>query len=329
MGVASALGVEDLDGPAMTVARAAWYRWRAEDEPLAVVEELIELRGWLKQADPPDRDGLLAALTARAHEDQDAATAVAWLLVPGAIHLADKLSDLTKDIDAMVAAQLWIEIRSGKATSTFVASTILRNVDRAVKAELGIGDAARREDPTWAASVVTDEVEAFHPPVGEDFAESDDALRVVITAMLEEEDSLSDYEAYVVTSAADQAEWLGKPMRGRAGMTAPESLERLTWLNPSAARTMRRTVVELMDRITARAKTMDVAELVKALPDDGLTLREYLMTRRDPKMAGRFQKTHDFNRLALRCRDLTWDVEAASCTCRDTGQPCALETSLG
>lgn len=50
----------------------------------------------------------------------------------------------------MVAGQLWLEIRSPKVAPTrHVAATIFRNVEHAIKAELGMGESGRRADKTW------------------------------------------------------------------------------------------------------------------------------------------------------------------------------------
>ena len=57
----------------------------------------------------------MARLAALAVEDDDAAVALAWLLVPGAKRVAAKLHDLSDDIDGLVAGQLSVEIRRGDA----------------------------------------------------------------------------------------------------------------------------------------------------------------------------------------------------------------------
>ncbi len=44
-------------------------------------------------------------------DDPDAArVALVWLLIPGATALADRLRDLSPEIDGLVAGQLWIEV---------------------------------------------------------------------------------------------------------------------------------------------------------------------------------------------------------------------------
>src|SRR6478752_5511920 len=112
MSVAQSLGVDDLNGRLMAGARAAWPRWSARWPEMAVVENLLDLPSWLKGAEPGDRDRPLVRLAALAQGDADAAAALAWLLVPGASRIASRLHDVVADIDAMVAGQLWLEIRN-------------------------------------------------------------------------------------------------------------------------------------------------------------------------------------------------------------------------
>ncbi|MGD7790285.1 hypothetical protein ACQCX2_18400 [Propionibacteriaceae bacterium Y1700] len=123
MSMAAVLGVEDIDGPLRSSARAAWPRWVAADSGLGVVLDLPDLPRWLKSAVPADRDVPMATLIALATDDADAAVTLAWLLVPRATHIAGKLAEANADIDCFVAGQLWIETRSGKPLNSDVAAT--------------------------------------------------------------------------------------------------------------------------------------------------------------------------------------------------------------
>jgi len=66
-------------------------------------------------ADGGRADELLAALVrlgaVDGGDDRDAAQAVALLLANGSARLAQQLRNLSKDIDKMVAGQLWLQIR--------------------------------------------------------------------------------------------------------------------------------------------------------------------------------------------------------------------------
>jgi hypothetical protein len=82
-----------------------WARWCAAEPGLAVVDDLLELRDWMRRAPRPDKDRVLARLAALARDDHAAAVTLVWLLLPGAIMLADRLRDLSRKIDALVAGQ--------------------------------------------------------------------------------------------------------------------------------------------------------------------------------------------------------------------------------
>ena len=112
MSVAHQLGLDDPEAPPLTAARAAWMRSCVDDADLAVVEDLLDLPAWTRQAAARERDGVMAGLAKLAADDYDAATALVWLLIPGATRLANSLRDLSPDIDGLVAGQLWLEARS-------------------------------------------------------------------------------------------------------------------------------------------------------------------------------------------------------------------------
>ena len=75
----------------------------------------------------PSGLGALSGLAAQ-HDGDDvaAAAALAWLLVPGACLLANRLATLSPVVDELVAAQLWIQARTfGPGGGRRVAASIL------------------------------------------------------------------------------------------------------------------------------------------------------------------------------------------------------------
>jgi transposase len=108
--VATCLGLDDVDGPPVAVAAIAWRDWCLADPELAVVDDVRDLPAWTRAAPTLDKDRVLAQLLARAHDGTDAATVLAWLLVPGATRLADNLRNLSPDIDALTAGELWLQV---------------------------------------------------------------------------------------------------------------------------------------------------------------------------------------------------------------------------
>lgn len=134
--------------------------------------------------------------------------------MPGASRIGSRLQDVVADIDAMVAGQLWLEVRSPKVVpARNVAATILRNVEHAIKAELGIGEPGRRAAKTWALTQTGDalaEAAKPTPPVNDPDAQR--MVRAVLEHLLAR-GVVSIRDAQVLTSAADHAEWFGKPLR--------------------------------------------------------------------------------------------------------------------
>lgn len=112
-----------------------------------------------------------------------------------------------------------------------------------------MGEPGRRADRTWALSQASDAVaEAATPALPVNDPDAQQMVRPVLEYLLANR-VLSTSDAQVLTSAADHAEGLGKPLRGRTGLTSPEALEVLTWLGPSKARTRRRHVSKLLNRV--------------------------------------------------------------------------------
>jgi len=72
-------------------------------------------------------------------------------------------------------------------------------------------------------------------------------------------------------------------MRGRAGLTSADALEVLTWLEPTKARTMRRDVGKLLDRIATAVRDLDVIELLEQEPDDDVPFQDWALGLGDPR----------------------------------------------
>ena len=76
------------------------------------------------------------------------------MLLPGACTVAHRLRSLTHRIDEVVAAQLWLEVRSFRwEQRRKVAANILMDTRRGVLRDLGVGEHLREVDPTWARAI--------------------------------------------------------------------------------------------------------------------------------------------------------------------------------
>lgn len=259
MSVAKCLGVDDVDGPALAAAAVAWQRWCHQDPELAVVDDLLDVPGWTRRATTASKDALLARLHRLAQDDAEAATVLAWLLLPGATRLADSLRDLSPDIDALTAGELWIQIRT-RPPERCVAATILRSVRRALLTELGVGDAARRSDPTWASTTPREvgDLARFPEPdlITDPEAESGYLVQAAVL-----DGVVTDAEVSLLLSLAEGAdERRALHRRGRAGLTTPEVVDVVAALRPVSTRTVRRQVADILERLGSYARDHKIAD---------------------------------------------------------------------
>lgn len=285
MSVAKCLGIDDIDGPAMVAASAAWQRWCHQDPELAVVDDLLDLPDWTRGASTATKDGLLVRLHRLAQDDAEAAVVLVWLLVPGATRLADSLRDLSPDIDALTAGELWLQIRKRPAERC-VATSVLRAVRRSLLAELGHAEAAQRHDRTWANTTLCDNAEDLDLLAGLPDLDADavfESSHLVQHALIAGVLSLPDASLLQELAAAAH-EQSAPARRGRAGLTSPAVVEHITRYRPVSARSARRRASMLMDRLGRYANDERLIEDLRAfvaahdLPPMSLdeVLEEYL-----------------------------------------------------
>lgn len=162
MGVVEQLGLgRGLESEALVDAAAHWWRWKREASVLGAIDELSSLRGWLRDAGPAAADEVLLALVrigSPSGRNVIAASAVVvWALVPGARLLARRLRPLSAQVDALVAAQLWLEVRSFEWWRLHkLAANVLARTRCGVLVECGVDTQVQRIDPTWASTSVCD-----------------------------------------------------------------------------------------------------------------------------------------------------------------------------
>jgi hypothetical protein len=261
MSVAKCLGVDDLDAPNMQDVRAEWPRWQDVEPALNVVEDIAALPRWMKQATPAERDGVLAALRRVAESDRRAYVALAWLLMPGASLVAARLRSLADVVDEVVAGQLWIQIcEHDPADDAYVATTILRRVERESMAELGLGELAKRRDPTWARSVLVERYDESIPPDEAGDAEEPRQQLAELLRRALDSGALSDQDRHLLVDLALAANVAGAPLRrGRAGLTTPSVAQLVSEDHALAARTIRRHAADALDRLGEVARRNGLA----------------------------------------------------------------------
>ncbi|WP_457255940.1 hypothetical protein [Pedococcus sp. P5_B7] len=243
MSVATHLGLADPDSEVLAVARQRWSRWQLSHEELLVVDELADLPGWLRAADWAEADRVLLALaqlSARDGGDDVAATAaLAWVLLPGASLLAFRLGRLSRRIDEVLAAQLWVEARTFPwQRGHKVAANILMNTRKGVMRDLGIGEVGDRTIPfPPSAQLWTEAAHCAHPagPTAEQ-----ELLDILELAMSKGALSEDDGELLLgLAHAADRAS-PARSGRGHAGLMAPAASEAVAADRGVSARTIRR-----------------------------------------------------------------------------------------
>lgn len=117
-----------------------------------------------------------------------------------------------------------------------------------MKAELGVGNLAKRRDPAWASAVLTATFDDSTPALGEQdsTAQLYDILRRALNF-----GALTDADRDLLLDLAHAAHQLGAPMRrGRAGLTTPSVAQMVSGNHALAARTVRRHAADALDGIS-------------------------------------------------------------------------------
>ncbi|HOF63377.1 MAG TPA: hypothetical protein PLD23_16020 [Armatimonadota bacterium] len=254
MSVATCLGVDDPERPALRLARDRWRHWCSTEPALSVVTDVRDLPQWLRPASPPARDEVLSALARVASRDPQAVSVLTWLLLPGAVAVARQLADLSPDIDALVAGQLWLAVREydGRPCRR-VAAALLARTRREVMAELGVGDAGRRRDRAWSSVARTGSVPEV--PLAHDEPDPERELADLFDEA-SEVGALAREDRLLLLEVAHEAVRLGAPpRRGRGGLTTPSVAESVATHHPVSARTVRRRTASALDALGAFARS--------------------------------------------------------------------------
>jgi len=252
MSVADYFGLDDPESPLMSEARAGWARWCAGEPDLAVVVGLLDLRDWTRRAPRPEKDRVLARFAALARDDHAAAVTLVWLLLPGAITLADRLRDLSPEIDALVAGQLWIEVgRSHRLPPHGIARAILNSTRRELTAELGVGHHTKPRDRIWSEVALLDHFEERAVLVEPVDLDPNEELVEAFDAALRD-NAIEGFDIWLLHELATVATAEAAPLRrGRCGLTSPAVVEEVSRRRPEAARTLRRRACKALDQLAA------------------------------------------------------------------------------
>lgn len=167
MRVARQLGLDGPDSTLLVLARDRWAQWQDDLPALAGCEDPLSLPDLFRSWGPARTDEVLQTLAHLASaegevDDVAAAGLLAWLLIPGAARLAVSLASTgLPSIDELVAAQLWIEVRSWNGGHK-VAANLLRRTRNGVLEDLGIARGSGAD--SWGRTSLCAEIEDHLTP---------------------------------------------------------------------------------------------------------------------------------------------------------------------
>jgi hypothetical protein len=220
--VETQLGLREQDNGLLAYAGQNWASWADRFPCLSGTGGVGSLRGWLRAAEPAAADEVLHALVTLAApsggDDASAAAMVAWALLPGASVLAQRLQTLSPRIDEIVAAQLWIEIRTFPwRRLRKVAANILASTRTGVLRECGAHRQLERVDRTWSNARLIEPTAVFWTRVGtEDHASQSAAHELAeVLEWAHAVNVISDSDRSLLLSLAETAESSGPARTGR------------------------------------------------------------------------------------------------------------------
>jgi hypothetical protein len=275
MSVGDKLGLEaDGDRGLLAVAGMRWPDWVAADPRLGVVPEFGELRDWIASVPWDASDEVLLALAMLAApdggDDLAAAGALVKCLLPGACRLAASLTAMTPTgfrghqpatatargdwIDELVAAQLWIEVRSFPwRRRRKVAANILADTRAGCLRELGSHSQLIRVDRAWANTTVVDDrggdglalmsqpasvVGGAGGPGGGELSAAEELLEVLDQARAK--DIISEADRVLLLCLVAEADQVSLRGRGFGGLLSDEVSELVAGQVGVSPRTVRR-----------------------------------------------------------------------------------------
>jgi hypothetical protein len=220
--VQTQLGLHDEGNGLLAHAGQDWASWAGRFPCLLGIGGVGSLRAWLRAAEPAAADEVLHALVTLASpsggDDASAAAMVAWALLPGASVLAQRLQTLSPRIDQIVAAQLWIEIRTFPwRRLRKVAANILANTRTGVLRECGAHRQVERVDRTWSSVRLVDPTAVFWARVCTQDDASQSAARELgeVLEWAHAANVISDSDRSLLLDLAETADSFGPARTGR------------------------------------------------------------------------------------------------------------------
>lgn len=265
MSIHEELGL-DVHEPS-SIITARWAEWVTAEPVLAHVPDPHGLGEWLSKgrmrADPAHwqtANQVLLALARLAAQDggndRDAALVLAWLMLPAAATVARQYQDGDPDIDAIVAGQLFIQVRTypWRTRPGSVGAGIGRDLRRHVGRELGIQAGQR----LVAVDPVVLDTQPADPEQGE-------VAEVAVAALLDDAERAGAIDAgqrQLLEDVLAQADALGPVLvrnRSLGGLTSPAITDPIARRRAVSVRTLRRQVSRATAAIAEVAALWEVA----------------------------------------------------------------------
>lgn len=246
MSIATQLGLDEPEQGCLGQAHDWWGKWVRSRPALGVVDELASLPLWMTTADLTAREGVLESLSelAATHGDDGLAGAAAltWILLPGACRLAHGLRGLTRQADELVAAQLWIEVRTfGRGRGRRVAATILWNTRNGVLRDVGI---SKHAEPAWRLRILMEPEhpawKSFEAVLGTESQNPDELGELLADACAAGAIGVGDSELLVGLARAAHTAAPAYQGHGRAGLMTPVATAQAATCWGVSPRTVRR-----------------------------------------------------------------------------------------
>lgn len=257
MSVATQLGL-DPASTALVELEQHWASWVDQFPPLARAGDLRSFRGWLAAVEPAEADEVLHTLatlgSSSGGDDLAAASVLAWALLPGACAVAHRLHALSPHIDELVAAQLWLEVRSFPwHRLRKVAANILTNTRSGVLRECGVRSQLERTDMAWTNTRLIDPFASFwngYAAVLDPVPSAADELLALLDSALAA-NVITDADKRLLLSLAEAAERCGttRTGRGSAGLmsnTASAQVAIQAGLSPITVRRRARSIIDAL-----------------------------------------------------------------------------------
>jgi hypothetical protein len=256
MNVTEMLGLQDERMEALVEGH--WAAWADVEPRLAKVGDPLRLDGWRRKAAPDTANAVLLGLAHLAAfdggDDTDAALVLAWLLLPTALRVRRTLWAVSERIDEVVAAQLWVEVRSLPwRRQHWVAAKVATRLREGVLLECGM---PTHHKPARLAVVSLGPVD----PADDRRADADDAgeelADLLAWACAEDVISLEDRELLVsLIAAARTLDQSGERFRegGVAGLSSRQVSNVVARERGVCARTVRRHAARCVAALTGAA----------------------------------------------------------------------------